>query len=88
MDSLSSHTEPVYNPATEELIALVPISSKEDVDQAVAAASKAFELWSKTPVPRRARVLFKYQQLLVEHWEELAQLITKENGKKLYRSTW
>ena len=81
VDSLSSHTEPVYNPATEELIALVPISSKEDVDQAVAAASKAFELWSKTPVPRRARVLFKYQQLLVEHWEELAQLITKENGK-------
>ena len=81
VDSLSSHTEPVYNPATEELIALVPISTKEDVDQAVAAASKAFELWSKTPVPRRARVLFKYQQLLVEHWEELAQLITKENGK-------
>ena len=81
MDSLSSHTEPVYNPATEEIIALVPISSKEDVDQAVAAASKAFEAWSKTPVPRRARVLFKYQQLLVEHWEELAQLITKENGK-------
>jgi malonate-semialdehyde dehydrogenase (acetylating)/methylmalonate-semialdehyde dehydrogenase len=81
VDSLSSHTEPVYNPATEELIALVPISSKEDVDQAVAAAIKAFELWSKTPVPRRARVLFKYQQLLVEHWEELAQLITKENGK-------
>ena len=45
--------------------------------------AEAFELWSKTPVPRRARVLFKYQQLLVEHWEELAQLITKENGKKL-----
>ena len=37
--------------------------------------------WSKTAVPRRARVLFKYQQLLVDNWDELAELITIENGK-------
>lgn len=36
---------------------------------------------AKTPVPRRARILFRYQQLLVEHWEELARLVTLENGK-------
>ncbi len=37
--------------------------------------------WSSTPVPRRAPILFRYQQLLVEHWEELARLVTLENGK-------
>jgi malonate-semialdehyde dehydrogenase (acetylating)/methylmalonate-semialdehyde dehydrogenase len=76
-----NQTENVYNPATEEVLALVPLSAQADVDAAALAAIKAFESWSKTPVPRRARVLFKYQQLLVEHWEELARLITKENGK-------
>ncbi|MEK3882634.1 CoA-acylating methylmalonate-semialdehyde dehydrogenase [Paenibacillus sp. PL2-23] len=79
--SRSGRTEPVYNPATEEVLAYVPISSSEEVDEAVAAAKTAFRGWSRTPVPRRARVLFKYQQLLVEHWEELARLITLENGK-------
>jgi malonate-semialdehyde dehydrogenase (acetylating)/methylmalonate-semialdehyde dehydrogenase len=81
VDSSATETEPVYNPATEEILAYVPISSKADVDRAVQTAKQAFQTWSRTPVPRRARVLFKYQQLLVEHWEELAKLITKENGK-------
>ncbi|MGV2686712.1 aldehyde dehydrogenase family protein, partial [Clostridium perfringens] len=69
------------NPATEEILAYVPLSTKEEVDQAVQAAAKAGRTWAKTAVPRRARILFKYQQLLVEHWEELARLITAENGK-------
>ncbi|GGG59064.1 CoA-acylating methylmalonate-semialdehyde dehydrogenase [Paenibacillus radicis (ex Gao et al. 2016)] len=71
----------VYNPATEEVLALVPLSSEADVNAAVEAAGKAFESWGKTAVPKRARVLFKYQQLLVDHWDELARLITTENGK-------
>lgn len=73
----------VPNPATGEEIALVPISSKEDVNIAVQAAKDAFKTWGKTPVPKRARILFKYQQLLVDQWGELARLITKENGKNL-----
>ncbi|MBS4220487.1 CoA-acylating methylmalonate-semialdehyde dehydrogenase [Bacillus sp. FJAT-49711] len=77
----TAKTEIVYNPATGEELAHVPISSKEDVDRAVQAAADAFEAWKEMPVPRRARILFKYQQLLVEHWDELATLITKENGK-------
>jgi malonate-semialdehyde dehydrogenase (acetylating)/methylmalonate-semialdehyde dehydrogenase len=81
VESSSTPTEPVYNPATETVIAYVPLSSKEDVNLAVKAAAEAFKSWSKTPVPRRARILFKYQQLLVEHWEELAAIVTKENGK-------
>jgi malonate-semialdehyde dehydrogenase (acetylating) / methylmalonate-semialdehyde dehydrogenase len=83
VDSSSDQFNPVYNPATGEVLAEVPISSKEDVDAAVKAASEAFALWRKTPVPKRARVLFKYQQLLMENYEELAQLITKENGKSI-----
>ncbi|WP_050182463.1 CoA-acylating methylmalonate-semialdehyde dehydrogenase [Domibacillus robiginosus] len=83
VDSLSSQTETVVNPATGEEIAQVPLSTKEDVDHAVQAASKAFEKWSQTAVPKRSRVLFKYQQLLVDNWEELAKLITIENGKSL-----
>ncbi|MFE0555194.1 CoA-acylating methylmalonate-semialdehyde dehydrogenase [Paenibacillus sp. NPDC058910] len=79
--SRSETTDPVYNPATEEILAYVPLSTKGEVDQAVQAAAKAGRTWAKTAVPRRARILFKYQQLLVEHWEELARLITSENGK-------
>ncbi|EXX90705.1 methylmalonate-semialdehyde dehydrogenase [Paenibacillus darwinianus] len=79
--SSSTATDPVYNPATEEVLAEVPLSSKEDVDRAVQNAKEAFAAWSRTPVPKRARVLFKYQQLLIEQWEELAKLITRENGK-------
>ncbi|NOU69869.1 CoA-acylating methylmalonate-semialdehyde dehydrogenase [Paenibacillus sp. LMG 31458] len=79
--STSTQTEPVYNPATEEVLANIPISTKADVDHAVRTAQEAFQTWSRTPVPRRARVLFKYQQLLVEHWEELARIVTQENGK-------
>lgn len=83
VDSLSSQTETVVNPATGEAIAEVPLSTKEDVERAVQAASEAFKKWSQTAVPKRSRVLFKYQQLLVDNWEELAKLITIENGKSL-----
>jgi malonate-semialdehyde dehydrogenase (acetylating)/methylmalonate-semialdehyde dehydrogenase len=83
VESTSEKTEVVYNPATGEELAIVPLSTKEEVDQAVQAASKAFKTWSQTATPKRARILFKYQQLLVDHWEELAELITIENGKSL-----
>lgn len=81
--SKSNKSEPVYNPATGEVIAQVPISSKEDVDEAVKLANEAFQEWKEVPVPRRARIMFKYQQLLVQQWEELAEIITIENGKNL-----
>jgi malonate-semialdehyde dehydrogenase (acetylating) / methylmalonate-semialdehyde dehydrogenase len=81
VESTSGKVELVPNPATGEALAYVPISSREELDQAVAAAKEAYKTWSKVPVPRRARILFRYQQLLVEHWEELARLVTLENGK-------
>lgn len=81
---VDAHTEiyaTVPNPATGETLAEVPLSTQEDVDRAVAVAKEAFVSWRATPVPRRARLMFKYQQLLVDHWGELAELITLENGK-------
>ncbi|NDI35602.1 CoA-acylating methylmalonate-semialdehyde dehydrogenase [Chengkuizengella sediminis] len=81
VNSTATNTIVVPNPATEEHIAEVPLSTKEDVAKAVKVAKEAFKTWSKTAVPRRARILFKYQQLLVDHWDELAKLITLENGK-------
>lgn len=81
VSSSGSKTEAVFNPATEEVLAYVPLSTKEDVNRAVQEAKEAFKTWSRTPVPKRARILFKYQQLLVDHWEELAKMLTKENGK-------
>lgn len=83
IDSKTKEYQPVYNPATGEVIAEVPISTKEDLDHAVATAKEAFKTWSEVPVPRRARILFKYQQLLVDNWDQLAELITIENGKNV-----
>jgi malonate-semialdehyde dehydrogenase (acetylating) / methylmalonate-semialdehyde dehydrogenase len=79
--SCSGKTEVVPNPATGEALAYVPISNREDLQKAVDAAKEAFQAWKNTAVPKRARILFRYQQLLVEHWDELAKLITMENGK-------
>lgn len=79
--SSANKTEKVYNPATGKVIAEVSISNEEDLNDAIATANEAFATWKEVAVPKRARILFKYQQLLVENWEELAKMITIENGK-------
>lgn len=83
VESSSGRQEEVFNPATGEIIAYVPISSREELDAAVRAASIAYSAWKRVAVPRRARYFFRYQQLLVQHSKELAELITLENGKSL-----
>ncbi|HUY79577.1 MAG TPA: CoA-acylating methylmalonate-semialdehyde dehydrogenase, partial [Ktedonobacterales bacterium] len=60
-----------------------PLGNRADVDAAVAAAKAAFPAWAATPVVERARVLFRYVALLEAHFEELAQLVTRENGKTI-----
>jgi malonate-semialdehyde dehydrogenase (acetylating)/methylmalonate-semialdehyde dehydrogenase len=74
-------TEPVYDPAAGRVIAETPLSSREDVDRAVKAAEAAFPEWSRTPVVKRTQVLFRYKMLLDEHFEELRDIVTLENGK-------
>jgi len=71
----------VYNPALGAVSAQVPLASKEEVDAAVAAARAAFPAWRETPPLKRAHILFRFKQLLDEHHDELAELITREHGK-------
>jgi len=73
----------VFNPATGQVQARVPFASEAEVDQAIAAAAAAFPAWAETPPLQRARVLFRYKQLLDEHLDELAALVTAEHGKVL-----
>lgn len=84
--SKSSQTQIVPNPATGETLAEVPMSTKEEVEEAVHAAEAAFKSWWKTPVPNRARILFDYHQLLRKNIDELAHILTLENGKTLKES--
>lgn len=83
VESQTTQYEDVYNPATKELICRVPLSTREDLEYAAEVAQAAFEKWKKVAVPRRARILFNYQQLLTRDKDELARLITIENGKSL-----
>lgn len=79
----SSATEflDVTNPATGERIARTPLSTTADVGAAVQAAAEAFPAWRRTPPGERIQYLFKLKSLLEDHIEELAKLITLENGK-------
>jgi len=71
----------VYNPADGTVISKVPLSSREDVDRAVAVAQAAFPAWSSLPIKERVQVFFRYRSLLERDIEELAALVTEENGK-------
>jgi len=72
---------PVYNPATGEQSAELPLSTLSELNEAVAAAKKAFPAWHNTPPMKRARVMFKFKQLLELHADELAREISREHGK-------
>lgn len=69
------------NPATQEVIAQVPCTTAEEIEQAIASAQTAFLSWRNTPVPARARVMLRYQALLKEHHDELAEILSLETGK-------
>ncbi|MGI8827714.1 MAG: CoA-acylating methylmalonate-semialdehyde dehydrogenase [Chloroflexota bacterium] len=79
--SFDGPSEPVYNPATGEVIGQTPLSGPAEVDPAVAAAKDAFPAWSGTPVGARTDILFRFRELIREHLDELAALVTLENGK-------
>jgi malonate-semialdehyde dehydrogenase (acetylating)/methylmalonate-semialdehyde dehydrogenase len=71
----------VTNPADGSVISRVPLSSAVDVGRAVEAARKAFPAWAATPIKERVQVFFRYKALLEQNIDELAALITEENGK-------
>jgi malonate-semialdehyde dehydrogenase (acetylating)/methylmalonate-semialdehyde dehydrogenase len=77
----STRAQDVFNPATGAVTARVNLANVQDVAQAVAAAQAAFPAWADTPPLRRARVMFKFLELLNQHRDTLAHMITAEHGK-------
>ncbi|NYT72536.1 CoA-acylating methylmalonate-semialdehyde dehydrogenase [Halomonas sp. QX-2] len=77
----SAQSQDVFNPASGRVTGRVSLASQADVNTAVAAAQAAFPSWADTPPIRRARVMFKFLELLNAHKDELAEAITKEHGK-------
>ncbi|MDO4696453.1 MAG: CoA-acylating methylmalonate-semialdehyde dehydrogenase [Neisseria sp.] len=81
MVSDNARTQDVYNPSTGEVSKQVALAAKETVEEAVAAAHAAFPAWRTTPVMKRARIMFRYKELLEQHREEICRLIGEEHGK-------
>lgn len=71
----------IISPIDGSVLSKVPLSSKEDLNDAVVAAKKAFETWSKTSIKERVQIFYRYRSLLEKNMEELAKLVQEENGK-------
>lgn len=69
------------DPATEKQNPEVPIATKKDVDEAVAAAQEAFKTWSKTPWEERKRMVLAFADAFEKHAEDFSKLLTQEQGK-------
>ncbi|PNK60448.1 CoA-acylating methylmalonate-semialdehyde dehydrogenase [Psychrobacter sp. FDAARGOS_221] len=83
VESNTSEWIDLTDPATQEVIAKVPQTTDDEINEAVAAAKEAFKTWRKTPISKRARIFLTYQALIREHMDELAELLTAEQGKTI-----
>lgn len=81
VQSTSGRSQPVYNPATGEVLTTVALGSADEVNAAVAAASAAAPGWADTAPLKRARILFKFKELIEKNHDALAAAITREHGK-------
>ncbi len=81
VNATNARSQAVLNPATGAEVAQVALADQPLVDQAVAAANAAWPVWSETAPLRRARVMFKFKELLEQNQEKIAALITREHGK-------
>ena len=79
----SNRLRPVYNPATGAVSRHVAMAGRSTVEAAIAAAQAAFQGWRETPPAKRARIMFRFKQLLEENAERIAAAITDEHGKVL-----
>src|SRR5712672_4095186 len=82
-DSSAREWRDVINPATGEIVASVPMADAAEVNAAVEAAAAAFPAWRRTPPEDRIQPLFKLKMLLEEHIDDIARILTQENGKTL-----
>lgn len=83
VESVSGEEFPVVNPATLEVVGHVPSGNQEDVNQAVAAAHRVFSSWSKTTSLERSNLLYRAFEILLERTNEIAKILTLEQGKPL-----
>lgn len=83
IESQAAETIDVINPATQEVVSQVPLTTNEEFKAAVSAAKQAFPSWRNTPVTTRQRVMFKFQELIRRDMDKLALNITTEQGKTL-----
>ena len=83
IDSSATETTPVFNPSEGTQIAVTPMCGSDEVNRAIEAANRAFPDWADTPAVERARLMFRFKELLERNFEELAALITHEHGKTL-----
>ena len=83
VESQTTQWRDVVNPATQQVLARVPLATPEELAAAVASAKAAFKTWRKTPIGARARIFLKYQQLIRENMAEVAAILTAEQGKTL-----
>ncbi|HWU99328.1 MAG TPA: CoA-acylating methylmalonate-semialdehyde dehydrogenase [Oxalicibacterium sp.] len=81
VDSADGDRQPVFNPATGEVGAEVLVGNEADVETAVAAAKAAAPAWAATAPLKRARILFRFKDLIERHHDDLAAAITREHGK-------
>jgi malonate-semialdehyde dehydrogenase (acetylating)/methylmalonate-semialdehyde dehydrogenase len=72
---------PVTNPATQAVLCEAPAATAGEMEQAIASAKAAFADWKEVPVSERARLMLRYQALLKEHQEEIAEILSQETGK-------
>jgi acyl-CoA reductase-like NAD-dependent aldehyde dehydrogenase len=82
----SGPTTPVIDPATEEVFARAPAATRVQLDEAIAAAARAFPAWGRTPVAERQRAVAALGERIRDHADELALLLTREQGKPLAKS--
>ena len=81
IDGTSQRKGHVFNPATGEQESEVVLATKSDLDKTVEIAKKAFETWSLKPALQRARIMFKFKELIEKNFDELTKLIVSEHGK-------
>ena len=83
VDGASGRFGEVFNPATGEQTATVPFASADETRSAIGAAQDALAAWAATPAVQRARVMFRFKDLMERHKDEMAALVTAEHGKTL-----
>ncbi len=73
----------VYNPATGAVTAETPLATSAEVETAIASAQAAFPAWSDTAVGKRAQLMFAFRDKIIQHMDELAEILSSEHGKTL-----